>query len=78
MAQPIRKKIQEEHPNLIKEEDILKRIIEAFCDSLYIMQQNYKDTLIELQSLSTRCCFWVTKHNTNFFTKLVDKNNNTV
>jgi len=38
------------------EEDILKRIIEAFCDSPYIMQQNYKDTLMELQD-----CFYFFK-----------------
>ena len=38
------------------EEGILKRIIEAFCDSPYIMQQNYKDTLMELQD-----CFYFFK-----------------
>ena len=30
-------------------EGVLKKIIEAFCDSPYIMQENYKDTLLELQ-----------------------------
>ena len=30
-------------------EGILPKIIEAFCDSPYIMQQNYEDTLSELQ-----------------------------
>jgi hypothetical protein len=30
-------------------EGILKKIVEVFCDSPYIMQQNYKDTLMELQ-----------------------------
>lgn len=30
-------------------EGILTKIIEAFCDSPYIMQQNYEDTLLELQ-----------------------------
>ena len=30
-------------------EGVMKKIIEAFCDSPYIMQQNYKDTLMELQ-----------------------------
>jgi hypothetical protein len=30
-------------------EGVLKRIVEAFCDSPYIMQQNYKDTLMEIQ-----------------------------
>ena len=29
MAQPIRKKIQEEHPNLIKEEDIYTLLIDG-------------------------------------------------
>ena len=38
------------------EEGILKKIIEAFCDSPYIMQQNYKDTLMELQD-----CFYFFK-----------------
>ena len=28
---------------------VLKELIEAFCDSPYIMQENYKDTLLELQ-----------------------------
>jgi len=30
-------------------EGVLKKIIEVFCDSPYIMKQNYKDTLLELQ-----------------------------
>lgn len=30
-------------------EGILKKIVEVFCDSPYIMQQNYKDTLMEIQ-----------------------------
>ena len=37
-------------------EGVLKKIIEAFCDSPYIMQQNYKDTLMELQD-----CFYFFK-----------------
>lgn len=28
---------------------ILKKIVEVFCDSPYLMQQNYKDTLMEIQ-----------------------------
>jgi len=28
---------------------ILKKLVEAFCDSPYIMQENYKDTLMEIQ-----------------------------
>nr|WP_284703760.1 DUF6323 family protein [Clostridium swellfunianum] len=38
-------------------EGILKKIVEAFCDSPYIMQQNYKDTLMELQE-----CFYFFKN----------------
>jgi Family of unknown function (DUF6323) len=30
-------------------EGVLKKLVEAFCDSPYIMQQNYKDTLMEIQ-----------------------------
>lgn len=30
-------------------EGILKKLVEAFCDSPYIMQENYKDTLMEIQ-----------------------------
>lgn len=30
-------------------EGVLKKIVEVFCDSPYIMQQNYKDTLMEIQ-----------------------------
>ena len=37
-------------------EGILEKIIEAFCESPYIMQQNYKDTLMELQD-----CFYFFK-----------------
>ena len=36
---------------------ILKALVEAFCDSPYIMQQNYKDTLLELQD-----CFYYFKN----------------
>jgi hypothetical protein len=32
-------------------EGILKKLIEAFCDSSYISQQNYHATLLELQDL---------------------------
>lgn len=28
---------------------ILKKLVEAFCDSPYVMQENYKDTLMEIQ-----------------------------
>ncbi|MDZ4907439.1 DUF6323 family protein, partial [Clostridium perfringens] len=30
-------------------EGVLKKLVEAGCDSPYIMQQNYKDTLMEIQ-----------------------------
>lgn len=36
---------------------ILKKLVEAFCDSPYIMQDNYKDTIIELQE-----CFYFFKN----------------
>ena len=29
---------------------------------------------IEFQSITTGSCFWITKHDTDFFTQLVDKN----
>lgn len=32
-------------------EGILKKLIEAFCDSPYIMQNNYEETLEELQDI---------------------------
>ena len=32
-------------------EGILKKLIEAFCDSQYIMQNNYEETLEELQDI---------------------------
>ena len=32
-------------------EGILKKLIEAFCDSPYIMQSNYEETLEELQDI---------------------------
>ena len=32
-------------------EGVLKKIIEAFCDSPYIMQNNYEETLEELQDI---------------------------
>ena len=37
-------------------EGVMKKIVEAFCDSPYIMQENYKDTLMELQD-----CFYFFK-----------------
>ena len=37
-------------------EGVMKKIVEDFCDSPYIMQQNYKDTLMELQD-----CFYYFK-----------------
>jgi hypothetical protein len=30
-------------------EGVIKKLVEVFCDSPYIMQQNYKDTLMEIQ-----------------------------
>lgn len=30
---------------------VLKELIEAFCDSLYIIQENYEETLEELQDI---------------------------
>ena len=33
------------------DEGILKKLIEAFCDSPYIMQNNYEETLEELQDI---------------------------
>lgn len=30
---------------------VIKKIVEAFCDSPYILQENYKDILIELQDI---------------------------
>lgn len=38
-------------------EGILKKIVEVFCDSPYIMQQNYKETLMEIQE-----CFYFFKN----------------
>ena len=38
-------------------EGILKKLVEVFCDSPYIIQDNYKDTLIELQE-----CFYFFKN----------------
>lgn len=38
-------------------EGILKKLVEAFCDSPYIMQQNYKETLMEIQE-----CFYFFKN----------------
>jgi uncharacterized protein YbcC (UPF0753/DUF2309 family) len=38
-------------------EGILKKIVEEFCDSPYIMQENYKDTMMELQQ-----CFYFFKN----------------